>query len=42
METDTSESEDMAEEQMEVEGPEESEMVSDPGGCDVSPAFPIG
>lgn len=42
METETSESGEMAEEEMEVEGPEEPETVSDPGGCDVSPAFPIG
>ncbi|XP_057630023.1 E3 ubiquitin-protein ligase RNF213-like [Chionomys nivalis] len=35
METETSESGEMAEEKMEVEGAEEPEMVSDPGGCDV-------
>lgn len=42
METETSESGEMAAEKMEVEGPEEPEMVSDPGGYDVSIAFPIG
>ena len=41
METETSESGEMAEERMEVEGPEEPEMESDPGGWDVSIAFPL-
>lgn len=40
METETSKSGEMAEEKMEVEGPE-MEKASDPGGCDVSPASPI-
>lgn len=35
METETSKSGEMAEEKMEVEGPEEMEKASDPGGCDV-------
>lgn len=41
MEIETSKSGEMAEEKMEVEGPEEMEKASDPGGCDVSPASPI-
>ncbi|XP_052615833.1 E3 ubiquitin-protein ligase RNF213 isoform X2 [Peromyscus californicus insignis] len=35
METETSKSEEMAEEKMEVDGPEEMEKASDPGCCDV-------
>lgn len=42
METETIESGEMAEEKMETECPEEMEMASDPGGCEVSTAFPIG
>lgn len=41
METETSKSGEVAEEQMEVEGSEEMKKASDPGGCDVSPAFAI-
>ena len=39
MEIETSQSKELAEEQMEVEDSEEMKKASDPRSCDVSPAF---